>query len=213
MIDKKYFPQQNVNNDQLFSQIGYEPIAAIPGRTLFGKPALALPNIFQYVKFINNVDGFTGLWRGLSPKIVGNFFTIIYSEKVADSLHLERIEKIDKEELSDEQLFANFRKRLQRDIVVHTASAIIYSPFHVISVRMMAQFVGRETKYNSIFGSIAQIWKEEGIFGFFSGFVPRWLFDITCVVAASTATYVIGRHFIRERDGRVYLDSFSSVSF
>lgn len=131
---------------------------------------------------------------------------------MADSLKLERIEKIDKEELTDEQLFNNFKKRLQRDIVVHTASAIIYSPFHVISIRMMAQFVGRETKYNSLLGSITHIWKEEGIFGFFSGFIPRWLFDITCVVAASTATYVIGRHFIRERDGRVYLDSFSSVS-
>lgn len=29
-------------------QIGYEPISPKNTRTLFGKPALALPNIFQY---------------------------------------------------------------------------------------------------------------------------------------------------------------------
>lgn len=125
-----------------------------------------MPNIFAYVKFIKNVDGFTGLFRGLSPKIAGNLFTIMYCEKVADSLKMERVEKIEKEDdVSDEELFNNFKKRLQRDIVVHTTSAIIYSPFHVISVRMMAQFVGKETKYDSIFGSVVQIWKDEGIFG------------------------------------------------
>lgn len=117
------------------------------------------------MKYIKNVDGFAGLFRGFSPKIAGNLFTIIYSERIADSLKLERVAKIDKEDVSDEELFDNFKKRLQRDIVVHTTSAIIYSPFHVISIRMMAQFVGRETKYDSIFGSIIQIWKEEGILG------------------------------------------------
>lgn len=29
-------------------QLGYEPIAAKPTRTFFGRPALGLPNVFQY---------------------------------------------------------------------------------------------------------------------------------------------------------------------
>lgn len=31
-------------------QIGYEPIAAKPGKSMIGRPIMALPNIFQYGK-------------------------------------------------------------------------------------------------------------------------------------------------------------------
>jgi len=29
-------------------QLGYEPIAPMPGKSLLGKPIMKLPNIFQY---------------------------------------------------------------------------------------------------------------------------------------------------------------------
>lgn len=32
-------------------QLGYEPIAPRPGRTIFGKDVLVLPNIFKYSKY------------------------------------------------------------------------------------------------------------------------------------------------------------------
>lgn len=51
------------------------------------------------------------------------------------------------------------------------------------------------------------------ILGFFSGLIPRLIFDVTCVVVASTATYLVGRHFIREKEGRAYFGSLSSVIF
>lgn len=31
-------------------QLGYEPIAAVPGRTILGKPCMLLPNVFTYGK-------------------------------------------------------------------------------------------------------------------------------------------------------------------
>jgi carrier protein len=37
-------------------QIGYEPVPPRTTKTLFGRPALALPNVFQYSKY--NVDDF-----------------------------------------------------------------------------------------------------------------------------------------------------------
>lgn len=114
------------------------------------------------------------------------------------------------EEISPEKYYDRFRIKLNRDIVVHAAGAVIASPFHVISIRMMAQFIGRETKYNSIIGSITEIYKDEGIWGFFSGFIPRLIFDLSCVVVASTATYMVGRHFLREKEGRMYFGSLSS---
>lgn len=191
-------------------QIGYEPIVPRETRTFFGKPAKGLPNVFQYVGFIKNRDGLLGCYRGLSPKLLGSFISSNLSEKVADKLGLARVEENEKENMTEDEYYERFRVKLKRDVVVHTAGAIIASPFHVISVRMMAQFIGSETKYSSIIGSIVEIWRDEGIWGFFSGLIPRLIFDLSCVVVASTATYLVGRHFIREKEGRMYFGSLSS---
>lgn len=136
-----------------------------------------------------------------------------FSEKIADNLGIAKIDDEEKDDLSEEELFERFEKLLKRNVVIHAAGTVIASPFHVISLRMMAQFIGRETKYTSIFGSVVQIYKDEGILGFFSGLIPRLLCEVTCVVVASTASYMIGRHFIQEKEGRMYLGSLSSVSF
>lgn len=113
-------------------------------------------------------------------------------------------------DLSEEEYYKRYETKLKRDVITHTAGAIISSPFHVISIRMMAQFVGKETKYNTIVGSIVQIYNEEGILGFFSGLIPRLIFDLSCVVIASTATYLIGRHFIKDKEARVYISPLTS---
>jgi carrier protein len=51
-------------------QIGHEPIAPRNTKTFFGKPALALPSVFQYLGHIKKKDGFFGLYKGLAPKLV-----------------------------------------------------------------------------------------------------------------------------------------------
>lgn len=35
---------------KILIQLGYEPIPPVPGRSLFGRPIMCLPNIFQYGK-------------------------------------------------------------------------------------------------------------------------------------------------------------------
>lgn len=40
-----------------------------------------------------------------------------------------------------------FLKNLKRDLILHASGVIITHPFQVISIRMMAQFVGRESIY------------------------------------------------------------------
>lgn len=170
-----------------------------------------MSNQFISVSHIKSVDGFYGCYRGLSPKLLGNIVSAHFSEHIADKLGMAKVEEDEKENINEEEYTKRFETQLKRSVVVHAAGAVISSPFHVISIRMMAQFVGRETKYMSVLGSIVQIYKDEGIMGFFSGVIPRLLFDVTCVVVASTATYLIGRHFIREKEGRAYLGSLSSV--
>lgn len=159
---------------------------------------------------IQSIDGLKGCYRGLSPKLLGNIVSTHISEKIADKLGLAKVEDNEKDNMSQEEYFNRFETQLKRDIVVHTSAAIIVSPFHIISLRMMAQFVGQEMKYQTIFGSIAQIYKDEGILGFFKGLIPRLVFDLSCVILASTATYYVGRQFIKEKEGRTYFGNFSS---
>lgn len=207
---------------KVLMQIGFEPIAARPGRTLLGRPTLVLPNVFQYAAYIKHVDGFYGCFRGLSAKILGNVLSAHFSEKLADDLGLEAVKDSDVRrknnkdgrgpadpEEENRQLDEQFKKQLKRNLFVHTAGVVISQPFHVISIRMMAQFVGREKIYSGLWQSIKEIWCQEGIFGFFSGFVPRLLCDLGCLVVASSATYLASKYVIREQEGRIY---FSSIS-
>ncbi|XP_055621313.1 mitochondrial carrier homolog 2 [Toxorhynchites rutilus septentrionalis] len=200
---------------KVLMQIGFEPIDPRPGRTLLGKPTLILPNVFQYAAYIKRVDGFAGCFRGLSAKIIGNIFSAHYSEKIADELGLEEVHdtdvkrKTNDEQVDNTQLDEQFKKQLKRNLVVHTAGVVISQPFHVISIRMMAQFVGREKLYSGVWQSIREIWSEEGIFGFFAGFVPRLLCDLGCLIVSSSVTYLASRYIIKEHEGRVY---FSSIS-
>ena len=109
----------------------------------------------------------------------------------------------------DTALDEKFKKQMRRNLVVHTAGVVLSQPFHVISIRMMAQFVGRERIYTGLWQSIREIWTQEGIFGFFTGFMPRLMCDLGCLIISSTATYLASKYLIRESEGRVY---FSSIS-
>lgn len=71
------------------------------------------------------------------------------SERIAEKLGLGYIieDEKDESEMSDEEMFKRFQFQLKRDIVMHVSGVIISHPFHVISIRMMAEFIGREAKY------------------------------------------------------------------
>lgn len=192
-------------------QIGFEPIAPVPGRTIFGRPAYVLPNIFTYTGYIKNMDGFTGLFRGLSPKIMGLVLSSCVSEKVAERCGLAPIELPKKDEdLSEEERYKLMVRQLSRDIVLHTSGIVVSHPLHVVSIRMMAQFVGKEVKYKSILGSLMTIWREEGILGFFSGLLPRLIADLSCLILATSTTYLVNKHIIAEKEHQVYFGSFNT---
>lgn len=76
---------------------------------------------------------------------------------------------------------------------------------------MMAQFIGRETLYQSIFGSIKEIYKTEGVLGFFSGLVPKLLCDVVCLVLTSTTVFVLNKYLIKDKIGRQYNAGFVQV--
>ena len=63
---------------------------------------------------------------------------------------------------------------------------MVVHPFHVISIRMIAQHVGKETIYTSVFRSAREIYHEEGLSGFYAGIAPAILAHLTrCVIYSS----------------------------
>ncbi|KAM7355641.1 mitochondrial carrier homolog 1 [Cochliomyia hominivorax] len=195
-------------------QLGYEPIPAVPGRSFLGKSIMVLPNIFQYTGHIRQIDGFYGCYRGLTPKLVGSICSMVFSEKIANRLGLQAIEdKKDEDLLTAEELYLQFKVNLKRDVVLSVSGIIISQPFHVISVRMMAQFIGRESIYKSILGSIAEIYRTEGIMGFFSGLVPKILCDVACLVLTSSTVFLLNKYVIKDKVGRQYSAGFTQFAF
>ncbi|XP_035916857.1 mitochondrial carrier homolog 2 [Anopheles stephensi] len=191
-------------------QLGYEPIAPRPGRTLFGARAMMLPNIFQYAAYIKSVDGFFGCFRGLGPRLLGNVLSSYYGEKLAlvvvakpatrfddPAFWYEGMDKaaldeyMEMEDGEDKQAPGG---SMLRKAVAHVCGVVISHPFHVVSIRMMAQFIGREHIYDGLFSSIKEIWVHEGIRGFFSGLIPRLWMDFWCMTITTGITYLFAKY-------------------
>ena len=70
--------------------------------------------------------------------------------------------------------------------ITSVAVQMIVHPFHVISIRMIAQHVGKETIYTSVWSSMREIYRNEGFSGFYAGIVPAVLAHLTrCVMYSS----------------------------
>lgn len=206
-------------------QLGYEPIAPRPGRTLFGVKRLMLPNIFQYAYHIGTVDGFAGCFRGLSAKLLGNMLSSYFSEKLVDRVGLLVYEKPKKkqnkhkrnkrsrtseqENDDDEYMYEEFIASMKRNTAVHFVGVVISHPFHVISVRMMAQFIGRDQLYRGLWQSAKEIWKNEGIMGLYSGIVPRLIVDLGCMIITGTVTYFVSKYIVKNSTIRSNVDTIT----
>lgn len=191
-------------------QIGYEPLAPRPTTTLFGKPALKLPNIFEYVKFIKAVDGFAGCYRGLLPKVCGNLASAIASQKVIERMDSGKDEPDELSEVEEHKKKELFMKSVKKDLVTRATAIVVSHPFHVVTIRIMAQFVGRETTYNGFLASVAQIYNESGIKGFFSGLVPRILGDVFSLLLASALAYIVNTYIFEDKELQMYTSATMS---
>lgn len=201
-------------------QIGHEPIQPKETTTLFGKPALALPNIFQYVRYIKSVDGFTGCYRGLVPKLCAYSVSAVVADKVSDSFifteiypEVQKNKEEDVEDLPDEERKAVYIREFIKDVICRIAGIIASHPLDVITLRAMAQFVGGETKYNGVIQSLVEVYRENGIMGYYSGIVPRLFANVATLALVSSSTYFINKYVIHDRDTRSYTSAMMTVSY
>lgn len=183
-------------------QIGYEPIAPRPTTTFFGQPALTLPNVFQYVRYIKNVDGFTGCYRGLIPKLCSYTVSAVAFEKTSKCIKFE--DEPSKEiydcDLEESQKRKKCIYELIRELISRMIGIIVSHPLDVIALRMMAQFVGGETKYNGLFRSFVEVYKENGIMGYYAGLMPRLIGNAAVLILVSSSTYAIDKYIISDRE-------------
>ncbi|NXW45634.1 MTCH2 protein, partial [Nyctiprogne leucopyga] len=189
-------------------QVGYEPLPPTLGRNIFGRQVYQLPGLFAYAKHIAKVDGRAGLFKGLAPRLCSSAIGTVVHGKVLqgwwggscsfwggcslpDASSLLQPGASKKEPVSSlEQVV----KETSREMVARSAATLITHPFHVITLRCMVQFIGRETKYSGTLSAFATIYREEGVLGFFAGLIPRLLGDILSLWLCNMLAYLINTY-------------------
>nr|XP_046253969.1 mitochondrial carrier homolog 1-like isoform X2 [Scatophagus argus] len=182
---------------KLLIQVGHEPLPPSVGTTMFGRRVLYLPGFFSYAQYIVKVDGKRGLFRGLSPRLVSSAISTVVRSKV------KQVELLSKRD----DIQTSLRKVVQEtshEMIIQCLSRLATHPFHVMSVRCMAQFVGREVTYSGMFTSVIKIFKEEGIAGFYVGLIPHVVGEVLFLWCCNLLAHFINTYAVD--------DSFSQAS-
>lgn len=208
-------------------QVGYEPLSPVQSKNLFGRPVLMYPNVFKFILHIKRTDGFLGLYRGLTPRLVATIINNVVSNAVSSELVGQPLysELSGTEDDSQSETTANKKvvvgvRKLAVDTTCESlarcAGIIASQPFYVIMVRSMCQFIGQETKYSTLSSSVSEIWTNEGILGFFAGLLPRLIGEILTIWLANIVTYTVNNFVLptsqpESKDVRSYSGAFSQL--
>ena len=143
----------------------------------YGRKTYWLPSLWTYAGHIRKTDGLGGLFRGLSPKIVQGIVQQVVAQEVNQILPVVHQSQSSKHSPAVRDALT-FCKETGRASVVRSVAVVAGYPFEVVSVRMIAYYVGREEPYSTVFGAVREIYRTNGLAGFFAGLVPRLLCEI-----------------------------------
>ncbi|CAG7704193.1 unnamed protein product [Allacma fusca] len=85
-VTTAFYPVEYVKT---LMQIGYEPFLPVNSHTLLGRRCLLLPNSFNYIQYIKRVDGFTGCFRGLAPRLIQQSVFMYVNQVIGKALHVK----------------------------------------------------------------------------------------------------------------------------
>ncbi|XP_055584015.1 mitochondrial carrier homolog 1 isoform X1 [Falco cherrug] len=131
---------------KLLVQVGHEPLPPTVGRNVLGRKVLYLPGFFTYARHIVEVDGKRGLFRGLTPRLISSTLSTITRGSVKKAFPLEDMEHVSNKDDVKTSL-RKVVKETSHEMMMQCVSRVVSHPLHVISMRCMVQFVGREVKY------------------------------------------------------------------
>uniref|UniRef100_A0A3P8VAV3 Mitochondrial carrier homolog 2 n=1 Tax=Cynoglossus semilaevis TaxID=244447 RepID=A0A3P8VAV3_CYNSE len=174
-------------------QVGHEPLAPTLGRNLFGRQVYQLPGLFAYAKHIVKIDGKVGLFKGLGPRLcAGTIGTLVHSQV---------LQVLSSQSKDVEGSLQHVVNETTKEMIARSCATIVTHPFHVITLRCMVQFIGREAKYSGVFDSICTVYREEGILGFFAGLIPRLLGDVLSLWICNLLAHLINTYAIDDSVG------------
>ncbi|XP_036623879.1 mitochondrial carrier homolog 1 [Trichosurus vulpecula] len=180
---------------KLLIQVGHEPLPPTVGTNVLGRKVFYLPNFFTYARYIVQVDGKRGLFRGLTPRLLSSALNTLSRGSVKKAFPLEELEHVSNKDDVKTSL-RKVVKETSHEMVMQCVSRVLSHPLHVISMRCMVQFVGREVKYSGVLSSIGKIFKEEGLLGFFVGLIPHLLGDVVFLWGCNLLAHFINAYLV-----------------
>nr|CAH8855170.1 unnamed protein product [Trichobilharzia regenti] len=199
-------------------KLGYEPLAPIqfysPLALLgWSFPIDVYPNFFKYVYHLMKT---IGVWKVLTAGFFANAahdFTIevfraafrrrtmiwIRSENSLANkgnricaTQSQASTGFQAERLLEESPTSVFFERFSEILLLKFWEVLFSHPFYVITVRQIAALIGGEVHYTWFPMAVQAIYRENGIFGFLQGFIPRLIGEIIL-----TSAYYCSCRFVR----------------
>uniref|UniRef100_A0A8C0RH04 Mitochondrial carrier homolog 1 n=1 Tax=Canis lupus familiaris TaxID=9615 RepID=A0A8C0RH04_CANLF len=159
------------------------------------QPPAALREAAYPAKYIVQVDGKIGLFRGLSPRLMSNALSTVTRGSMKKVFPPDEIEQVTNKDDMKTSL-KKVVKETSYEMMMQCVSRMLAHPLHVISMRCMVQFVGREAKYSGVLSSIGKIFKEEGLLGFFVGLIPHLLGDVVFLWGCNLLAHFINAYLV-----------------
>ena len=158
-----------------------------------------------------------GLWRGVTPRLLTLTVTH-YTEAKFTELYppQDEEEDLEDERFTLEERKEKFLRRTARDLACKLTCVFITQPLHVITIRAMAEFIGGEDNQYSggltagIINGVRSIIQENGILGFWAGFVPRALGEIGILGLTAGLTFAVNNYLVEEKDMKSYTKHVAS---
>ncbi|KAI2662555.1 26S proteasome regulatory subunit 6A [Labeo rohita] len=173
------------------SYVGHEPLPPTLGRNLFGRQVYQLPGLFAYAKHIIKIDGKSGLFKGLTPRLcAGTIGTIVHS-KVLQKCQEEKIEVLGSSQKAEDGSLQHVVNETTKEMIARSCATIVTHPFHVITLRCMVQFIGREAKYSGLIprllGDVLSLW----ICNMLAHFINTYAIDDSFFASMLTYPFVL----------------------
>ncbi|CAJ0955561.1 unnamed protein product, partial [Mesorhabditis belari] len=188
-------------------QLGHEPFPLSTGKIFVfcGRNAYFLPNGFSYAQQLAHAKGLSILWTGLDSALVsfvvggvaGHVATKFLNDHYPAVGGSAEFEGKEEKNMTDHESFRRMLRAAIRDSTVRTFAVACARPFTVVCIRQVAQVIGGETKYQSVFHGLRLVGVEEGPGGLFSGFIPQLLGELLVIWGVHSLTYFAERAIIR----------------
>ena len=173
-------------------QFGYEPLPPTHHYSILaGRYLYYYPGFIGYARSIITQRGWKALYRGVGPAVIEDIASSLVSDfvrpqvwSIVNKLPLNEVSG-DVETPDNINNITTTRATLVRGIkgfVILSFSGciveVIIRPFHVITLRTIAQHVGEETIYSGFLNAVKEIYRSEGISGFYAGLVPALVHQV-----------------------------------